>query len=695
MWSRVAPKNVGGAFALCATCTGTRHFTREQRQRKTECEVVPFPWPDATKDHSKISGPTDHGKITAAADLQGKKQKFFQHQMAPLPLRSQNGRPLHQQLAPMVATTVPPAAAKAGYGDDSRLEINWRPGWQFHREYNMELERELGSGGCGQVFLAVHKTGISRAVKRVRRDNHTADHALQCEMEAMMRLHLCPHVVRVIDGFVDDTYRYMVMELCFGLDLVDSILEELREEGGQTMVDFHPNVAHVAAVFRDMVLAVGECHANSVYHMDVKPENFIHVSTESLDGGPRVKLMDFGLSRAGEDTMQISPGTRLGCGKYLAPELFAKAAKGREEGVEVSLEKVDMYALGVSLFNLLTGRFPYSSHRMVRSRVKPDLSRLADPEARNLVELLLAADPSQRPNPAEVLQHDFLLKHAEAVVEPLSGFTGKSSPISSFFLEESPAKLQGNGCVCVESAHCPHRAVARTVKKGEVIFTEGDKSRAVYFVARGSFNLVRDGKLYETVESESVFGEVGAFFDRPRMYSAIAAEDSKVFEFRDFGEKLGSTQQRFALKSIQELAAKQVLHRETIKLLRRSPLFKEASEDLLNTMVASSHQAIFNQGEMLVCEEDDKNAIYIVQEGLLESRDSSSSIVGPGEIVGEMSLVFGKRPQETLKALKPTSTLILDRPDFALILRQFPSDRERILASAESRLQELGLPSPA
>ena len=77
----------------------------------------------------------------------------------------------------------------------------------------------------------------------------------------MTRLHDAPHVVRVIDAYIDDTYRYLVMEICYGLDLVDSIIEELQgEDDTPSLQEHHSNVPHVAAVFREMVTAVKECH---------------------------------------------------------------------------------------------------------------------------------------------------------------------------------------------------------------------------------------------------------------------------------------------------------------------------------------------------------------------------------------------------------------------------------------------------
>merc|ERR1719253_231855 len=194
------------------------------------------------------------------------------------------------------------------------------------------------------------------------------------------------------------------MELCYGLDLVDAIFEELASGDDEPAIDPSSHVPHIAAVFREMVTAVQECHENKVYHMDIKPENFIHVSTESVDTVPSVKLLDFGLAWMDVESTRITHGTQLGCSKYLAPELF-------KTGVDVVPETVDMYALGVSLFNLFTGRFPYPFYRMGKPRARPDLSHIPDSEARDLVETLLSADPSERMNCKQVLQHPFIVHH--------------------------------------------------------------------------------------------------------------------------------------------------------------------------------------------------------------------------------------------------------------------------------------------
>jgi len=294
----------------------------------------------------------------------------------------------------------------------------------------------------------------------------------------------------------------------------------------------------------------------------------------------------------------------------------------------------------------------------------------------------------------EALEHPFIRMHATHEVEQLSEFTEHS--IKSFFTKDSPAKIAGHSCACAVAAHCPHRAVAKRVKGGDVLFHEGEQSRAVYFVTSGSFAVRKGGQRIATLGSQSVLGEMGALFERPRHATVVALEDSEVFEFKDFGEKLGSTQQRYALKVLQELALKDELMMTTREFLKSSTLFRDASEELLSTIVAGSDHAFFKAGEVVVHREDDEMALYIVQEGLLQvncERSTYQALVGPGEMIGEMALVFGERPgwHEDIRAVKPTTALVLERSKFALILSNFPKERDMILAMAEWRVQELGV----
>merc|ERR1719426_776145 len=174
--------------------------------------------------------------------------------------------------------------------------------------------------------------------------------------------------------------------------------------------------------------------------------------------------------------------------------------------------------------------------------------------------------------------------HTKASVTPLSTLANKS--VKNFFIEQSPSALQGRGCACAVVSDCPHRARARILKEGEVLFSEGDYSRAVYFVSSGSFDVIKNGTVVGKCEVDSVVGEMGALFGRPRHATVVAAEDSEVFVFKDFGEKLGSTQQRYAVRALQEMALRGELRNTKRDFLKSSTLFKDASEELLSMIVA-------------------------------------------------------------------------------------------------------------
>jgi serine/threonine protein kinase len=538
---------------------------------------------------------------------------------------------------------------------------------ELEKEYTLQLDGELGSGGSSQVYRAEHKvTGISRAVKRVRKSLN-----LQGEVDVMKRLQDCPHVVHVKDAFADDTYHYIVMELCFGLDLVDSLLEELHGR------DAHPNVPHVAAVFREMVKAVAECHEKRVCHMDIKPENFVHVSAG--DQADAVKILDFGLAVADVDTLRITRRTRLGCSRYLAPELFARG------GADVALRPCDMYALGVSLYNLLTGRFPYAFTQTGRPMSwQPNLDIVPDPAARDLIGQLLSADAALRPNVKEVLQHKFLRAHEDVKVKPLL-----EPPVRSLF--ESSSRRNNNG---VE---------ARFLKAGDVLYYQGDPSPALYFVSEGSFKVLscHGGHVLGTVGPGSVVGEVGALFHYPHHVTVVATEDSKVLELScNIGQQVETPEERHAFRRLQELAAEKEVRYAMLDFLKSTELFQDANSDFINLLIKASSHRFFEEGSLLqTAEPGDDNKppmLYIVQEGLLElqsPRSKHSVHIGPGELAGAMELIFEPELQPVssgkLMAVKPTTALALSRSDFALILSNFVKERQAIASIAASQHSRL------
>jgi serine/threonine-protein kinase len=162
-------------------------------------------------------------------------------------------------------------------------------------------------------------------------------------------------------------------------------------------------------------------------HRDVKPENLM------LHGeSPGVKLLDFGISRWAESEEHdlTGAGELVGTGAYMAPEQFV-------EGGAIT-PAVDVYALGLTLFECLAGEHPLASHtlpQMMRAHIRGDLpslqarAPLVDVRATKLVDAMIALEPARRPSLAEVRAR--LAELVPAGVTPLHAFESLGIEVGS------------------------------------------------------------------------------------------------------------------------------------------------------------------------------------------------------------------------------------------------------------------------
>jgi serine/threonine-protein kinase len=212
------------------------------------------------------------------------------------------------------------------------------------------VERVLGVGGMGVVVAAYHLHLDSRvAIKFLLPQmlaNQRAVSLFANEARRAVRI-TSDHVARVFDvGTLENGAPYMVMEFLQGADL--SAL--LRERGPLSLdeaVDF---------VLQAME-AIAEAHGlpNPIVHRDLKPANLFCI--RKPDGKPHVKVLDFGISKAvtpdpgGGNLARTATGTLMGSPLYMSPEQMEGAS-----GVDA---RADIWALGVILFELLTGAVPF------------------------------------------------------------------------------------------------------------------------------------------------------------------------------------------------------------------------------------------------------------------------------------------------------------------------------------------------
>jgi eukaryotic-like serine/threonine-protein kinase len=220
-------------------------------------------------------------------------------------------------------------------------------GSMFAKRYR--IEHVLGQGGMGVVVAARdEKTGVRCAIKLLGKEaSRTDTPRLMREARALMLL-TSEHVVRIFDVGEDASAGpYLVLERLDGRDLA-----KLAPLG--TPLPW----SNVAAYAHDACRALAHAHAIGIIHRDIKPSNLFLARTS--DGREIVKVLDFGVSKLtasaghweGQRTLTGNGGDgALGSPQFISPEQLADP-----RGVDA---RTDLWSMGVVMFRLLTGRFPF------------------------------------------------------------------------------------------------------------------------------------------------------------------------------------------------------------------------------------------------------------------------------------------------------------------------------------------------
>lgn len=260
---------------------------------------------------------------------------------------------------------------------------------------NWQLLRELGTGAYGSVYEAAHKTIADKraAIKILHQkisSNPIARNRFLKEASAASLAHH-ENIVKVFDsGINEEGYCYIIMELILGRTLN----EVLRSEtfSAQRVINLGIEIAKALSV----------AHKNSITHRDIKPDNIFII--ENISGRDRVKLVDFGVAKFHDAlgdalgvAMNTRTGTWIGTRAYMSPEQW-------KTPTDID-HRVDIYALGVVLYEALTGRLPFSASNDYEWLIAHTEQPVPDPgqlvpapgDLCVLIQRLLAKDRDQRP----------------------------------------------------------------------------------------------------------------------------------------------------------------------------------------------------------------------------------------------------------------------------------------------------------
>jgi tetratricopeptide (TPR) repeat protein len=268
----------------------------------------------------------------------------------------------------------------------------------------------LGEGGKGLVFLC-QDTVLERnvAIKVIKEEVLDPEGLLrfQREVQAMGRL-LHPHVVTVFDIGNEAGKHFVVLEFMEGGDLENLIVSSAQKR---------LNAATAVRIVKDVGKALEHAHSHGILHRDIKPAN-IWLTQEGL-----AKLGDFGLAYLGGSLKITRAGMMVGSVAYMAPEV----ALGRQADA-----RSDLYMLGATLYEMVTGRVPFTGDdpvKVIFSHINdlPLSPRRFAPEIpdtlESLIFKLLSKDPEQRPKSAgDVLRAlEDVEKQVEVVSVPVLG----------------------------------------------------------------------------------------------------------------------------------------------------------------------------------------------------------------------------------------------------------------------------------
>ncbi len=278
-------------------------------------------------------------------------------------------------------------------------EAMLRPGMYLQERY--EIIEQIGTGGMADVYKAMcHTLNRLVAIKVLKEEfSRNEEFVTRFKMEAQAAARLShPNIVNVFDVVDDGDIHYIVMELIEGITLKSYIAKKGYLEVKETI-----------GIAIQMAQGMAAAHQQNIIHRDIKPQNIII----SKDG--KVKVADFGIARAAFSNHQESDA--IGSVHYISPEQATR---------ELVDARSDIYSLGITMFEMITGRLPFDGENTVTVAMAHLKNPIASPKESNpdipesLEEIILTCTEKKRENRYDTAE-EVITDLRKALINPYDG----------------------------------------------------------------------------------------------------------------------------------------------------------------------------------------------------------------------------------------------------------------------------------
>ena len=246
---------------------------------------------------------------------------------------------------------------------------------------NYQILKKIGAGGMASVYLAVHRDVPNlKVVLKVLSDARLVERFRQ-EADKLALLDGNAHICQIKHFFNHGDEIVIAMEYIDG-----EALDQTVKDKGKLPAD------EALDIIREVLNTLAFAHEKGVFHRDIKPSNIM------VDRRGQVKIIDFGIAKSANDPTLTMAGSSCGTPSYMAPEQFNPTE-------QINYALVDVYAIGTTLFYLLTGKLPFTGDNPFALRdaklfTEPVKPRDVDPSISKPLEQLIlksiASDPEKR-----------------------------------------------------------------------------------------------------------------------------------------------------------------------------------------------------------------------------------------------------------------------------------------------------------